>query len=212
MNKASVAFSKSCFVFFLGFCSLLLLLIPAFQPAARLVDLPQPRPQVRPAPVRHADVPGGTVSSGSGTYSDTGLIEALRTPVQTKDFRNENPDPQSGKDLRSSARIVDSGSRSRPPDQLELKDIFIAVKTTRKYHKSRLELLIQTWVSRAKEQVRIYLSHHSVAALKLDYSFDAVLGQSLFKADVAKALKLLTILPDLKKLQNCRLFDQNYCA
>lgn len=41
-------------------------------------------------------------------------------------------------------------------DKLELKDVFFAVKTTRKYHKSRLELLIQTWVSQAKEQTYIF--------------------------------------------------------
>lgn len=44
----------------------------------------------------------------------------------------------------------------RPRDQLDMKDIFIAVKTTRKYHKSRLELLVETWVSRAKEQTYIF--------------------------------------------------------
>ncbi|MBN3313521.1 RFNG acetylglucosaminyltransferase, partial [Atractosteus spatula] len=41
-------------------------------------------------------------------------------------------------------------------DTLELGDIFIAVKTTRKYHKSRLNLLFQTWISRAKEQTYIF--------------------------------------------------------
>ncbi|XP_025939928.1 beta-1,3-N-acetylglucosaminyltransferase radical fringe, partial [Apteryx rowi] len=39
---------------------------------------------------------------------------------------------------------------------LELKDIFIAVKTTRKYHRSRLDLLFQTWISRAKGQTFIF--------------------------------------------------------
>lgn len=43
----------------------------------------------------------------------------------------------------------------RTLESLELKDIFIAVKTTKKYHRSRLELLIETWISEAKEQVRI---------------------------------------------------------
>ncbi|XP_017287321.1 beta-1,3-N-acetylglucosaminyltransferase radical fringe [Kryptolebias marmoratus] len=158
MKTASVGFSKSCFVFFLGFCSLLLLLIPAFQPLAHLVDLTQPRPQFRPAPANqahHAVVPGGAVSAG-GAHSDTGLSEARRTPVQTKAIGHENPTPRRDKNLRSSGRLVGSGSRLRPPDQLELKDIFIAVKTTRKYHRSRLELLIQTWVSQAKEQAYIF--------------------------------------------------------
>jgi hypothetical protein len=35
-----------------------------------------------------------------------------------------------------------------------LEDIFISVKTTAKYHKSRLHLLLDTWISTAKKQVR----------------------------------------------------------
>ena len=35
----------------------------------------------------------------------------------------------------------------------ELNDIFIAVKTTGKYHKSRLGILIDTWVTQAQDQV-----------------------------------------------------------
>uniref|UniRef100_A0A8D0A2N0 Beta-1,3-N-acetylglucosaminyltransferase n=1 Tax=Sander lucioperca TaxID=283035 RepID=A0A8D0A2N0_SANLU len=110
MHIASLGVSKFCFLFSLAFCGLLLLLIPVLQPPARQVDLPQPRPQVRP---HHVRVPGVSVHGGRF-----------------------------------------SGSRSR--DLLEFKDIFIAVKTTRKYHKSRLELLIQTWVSQAKEQTYIF--------------------------------------------------------
>ncbi|KAJ6660356.1 hypothetical protein lerEdw1_017779 [Lerista edwardsae] len=41
-------------------------------------------------------------------------------------------------------------------EELELKDIFIAVKTTRKYHKMRLNLLFQTWISQAKGQTFIF--------------------------------------------------------
>lgn len=44
--------------------------------------------------------------------------------------------------------------RNREP--LSIEDVFIAVKTTRKYHKSRLELLIQTWISQAKAQTYIF--------------------------------------------------------
>lgn len=65
--------------------------------------------------------------------------------------------------------------RSRDP--LELKDIFIAVKTTRKYHRSRLELLIQTWVSQAKEQVRrargIYCCGRSLNLTVLSVGLDS---------------------------------------
>lgn len=36
---------------------------------------------------------------------------------------------------------------------LTLGDIFIAVKTTKRFHQSRMELLLDTWISRAREQV-----------------------------------------------------------
>uniref|UniRef100_A0A7N6FJR9 O-fucosylpeptide 3-beta-N-acetylglucosaminyltransferase n=1 Tax=Anabas testudineus TaxID=64144 RepID=A0A7N6FJR9_ANATE len=135
MHIASVGVSKFCFLLSLAFCGLLLLLIPALQPQAPQVDLPHPRPQVRPAqsgPLHHNGVPAVTdaasglneSSVGQGGTWTGGKGEGL------PDFRSRDP--------------------------LELKDIFIAVKTTRKYHRSRLELLIQTWVSQAKEQTYIF--------------------------------------------------------
>ncbi|KAG9469365.1 hypothetical protein GDO78_020698 [Eleutherodactylus coqui] len=39
---------------------------------------------------------------------------------------------------------------------LQIEDVFIAIKTTRKYHRSRLDLLLQTWISKAKEQTFIF--------------------------------------------------------
>ncbi|PNI49060.1 MFNG isoform 5 [Pan troglodytes] len=38
------------------------------------------------------------------------------------------------------------------PPELQLHDVFIAVKTTRAFHRLRLELLLDTWVSRTREQ------------------------------------------------------------
>ncbi|MED6239692.1 hypothetical protein ATANTOWER_009763 [Ataeniobius toweri] len=146
MHIASVGVSKSCFLFSLAFCSLLLLFIPALQSPTQQLDPPQPRPQNKSAPARqsnHAKLPGGTIGAG-GTNLAAGLSktsEVQRTPVRT-----ESPSPKRAVEVKISG--------SRPTDRLELKDIFIAVKTTRKYHRSRLELLIQTWVSQAKEQVR----------------------------------------------------------
>ncbi|XP_043945499.1 beta-1,3-N-acetylglucosaminyltransferase lunatic fringe [Protopterus annectens] len=45
---------------------------------------------------------------------------------------------------------------SPPAEELSGKDVFIAVKTTKKFHKSRLELLMDTWISRNKEQTYIF--------------------------------------------------------
>lgn len=37
--------------------------------------------------------------------------------------------------------------------ELQLGDIFIGVKTTWAFHRSRLDLLLDTWVSRTRQQV-----------------------------------------------------------
>ncbi|XP_067316656.1 beta-1,3-N-acetylglucosaminyltransferase lunatic fringe-like [Anolis sagrei] len=45
----------------------------------------------------------------------------------------------------------------RPPvEPLSPRDVFVAVKTTAKFHRSRLELLLDTWVSRHKEMTFIF--------------------------------------------------------
>lgn len=157
MHIASIGVSKFCFLFSLAFCGLLLLLIPALQPLPRQVDLPKPRPQARPAQVgtsHQVRVPGVFLHAGKKEIT-AGLnrsSEGLGKPIKTEISRNSYP--KTGKGVR---RIPERGiggpQEYRSHDKLELKDIFIAVKTTRKYHKSRLELLIQTWVSQAKEQV-----------------------------------------------------------
>ncbi|XP_024782894.3 beta-1,3-N-acetylglucosaminyltransferase manic fringe isoform X2 [Pan paniscus] len=42
------------------------------------------------------------------------------------------------------------------PPELQLHDVFIAVKTTRAFHRLRLELLLDTWVSRTREQTFVF--------------------------------------------------------
>lgn len=154
MHIASVGVSKFCFLLTLAFCGLLLLLIPALQPSARQVDLPQPRPQVRTAhasPSQHARIP----EADSATWLNSSSV-VQGGSIQTKDSRNENQSPKRATVSKEGVPLRGNGDTppgSRALDLLVLKDIFIAVKTTRKYHKSRLELLIQTWISQAKEQV-----------------------------------------------------------
>lgn len=46
-------------------------------------------------------------------------------------------------------------SPPRPPaEDITPRDVFIAVKTTKKFHKARLELLLDTWISRNRDMVR----------------------------------------------------------
>uniref|UniRef100_A0A8C3A4G8 O-fucosylpeptide 3-beta-N-acetylglucosaminyltransferase n=1 Tax=Cyclopterus lumpus TaxID=8103 RepID=A0A8C3A4G8_CYCLU len=159
MHIAPVGVSKFCFLFSLAFCGLLLLLIPALQPPARQVDLPQPRPQVRPprAGLQHrVRFPGVSVRAGE---TDSAAELSRSSAVWTEGTRDDVRSPNRGMDSEGGATPGGKGGRLsgyKSRDPLDFKDIFIAVKTTRKYHKSRLELLIQTWVSRAKEQTYIF--------------------------------------------------------
>ncbi|XP_077024865.1 beta-1,3-N-acetylglucosaminyltransferase manic fringe isoform X3 [Tamandua tetradactyla] len=58
------------------------------------------------------------------------------------------------------------------PPELQLRDIFIAVKTTRAFHRPRLELLLDTWVSRTREQTFVFTD-------SLDESLQERLGPHL---------------------------------
>ncbi|KAM3859991.1 beta-1,3-N-acetylglucosaminyltransferase radical fringe [Diretmus argenteus] len=152
MQIASVGVSKLCFLFSLAFCGLLLLLIPALQPQPRQGDLPQPRPHVRPTwEVASATGLNGTSAGQGRSAATTFSRNGDRGPGSGTDHHQS---PEGGSSLLGGKGGGLTGSRSWDP--LELKDIFIAVKTTRKYHKSRLELLFQTWVSQAKEQTYIF--------------------------------------------------------
>lgn len=56
---------------------------------------------------------------------------------------------EADKPARSSAPADDPP----PAEDLGADDIFIAVKTTKKFHQSRLNLLLETWISRNMQQV-----------------------------------------------------------
>uniref|UniRef100_A0A6Q2YYG8 Beta-1,3-N-acetylglucosaminyltransferase n=1 Tax=Esox lucius TaxID=8010 RepID=A0A6Q2YYG8_ESOLU len=150
MHVSSMGVSKLCFLFSLAFCALLLLLIPALQPSQHQGDLPQPRAQNKAAQAG--------IGIGKTPLRPGGLVVPLQADVGKVTVWHNGMDGDStwnGKSLhRGGNNAVDGWSRSRDP--LELKDIFIAVKTTKKYHKSRLDLLFQTWVSKAKEETFIF--------------------------------------------------------
>ncbi|KAJ3614677.1 hypothetical protein NHX12_018248 [Muraenolepis orangiensis] len=64
--------------------------------------------------------------------------------------------------LARERRAIDSaprpgrGSPSRPVEDLSPADLLIAVKTTRQYHRLRLDLLLETWMSRSPQQTYVF--------------------------------------------------------
>ncbi|XP_069712429.1 beta-1,3-N-acetylglucosaminyltransferase manic fringe [Phaenicophaeus curvirostris] len=51
----------------------------------------------------------------------------------------------------------------RTKESLTLGDIFIAVKTTKRFHQSRMELLLDTWISQAREQTYVFTDEEDEA-------------------------------------------------
>ncbi|KAK5855905.1 hypothetical protein PBY51_007538 [Eleginops maclovinus] len=49
-----------------------------------------------------------------------------------------------------------SAAEALPAENISADDIFIAVKTTKKFHQSRLNLLLDTWISRSMQQTYIF--------------------------------------------------------
>ncbi|KAI4878478.1 hypothetical protein NFI96_018337 [Prochilodus magdalenae] len=146
MKLSPVGISKRCFLVSLALCALLLLLIPTLQTPPRQGEPPKPRPHARAIGAGRGHPPQ-SARNASG-HDEAGNTKDSSAP--------QPPPPGAGPQEpdRDAPHASSPGSRSREP--LELKDVFIAVKTTRKYHKSRLQLLFQTWVSEAKEQTFVF--------------------------------------------------------
>lgn len=58
---------------------------------------------------------------------------------------------------KPTARSSGSAGDTAPPPAEDIRpdDLFIAVKTTKKFHQSRLNLLLDTWISRSMQQVTL---------------------------------------------------------
>ncbi|NXT69119.1 MFNG acetylglucosaminyltransferase, partial [Chaetops frenatus] len=74
----------------------------------------------------------------------------------------EKPEQQSEGSPKGAGGRGQKDLKVHPPEgyrtegSLTLGDIFIAVKTTKRFHQSRMELLLDTWISQASEQTYIF--------------------------------------------------------
>ncbi|XP_040047893.1 beta-1,3-N-acetylglucosaminyltransferase lunatic fringe [Gasterosteus aculeatus] len=59
-----------------------------------------------------------------------------------------------------------TGTDPPPAEDISAEDIFIAVKTTKKFHQSRLSLLLDTWISRNMQQTYIFTDGEDVELKK----------------------------------------------
>ncbi|XP_037333161.2 beta-1,3-N-acetylglucosaminyltransferase lunatic fringe [Pungitius pungitius] len=59
-----------------------------------------------------------------------------------------------------------TGADPPPAEDISADDVFIAVKTTKKFHQSRLSLLLDTWISRNMQQTYIFTDGEDVELKK----------------------------------------------
>lgn len=60
------------------------------------------------------------------------------------------------REVEAPARSSASAADPPPAEDIGANDIFLAVKTTKKFHQSRLNLLLDTWISRNMQQTYIF--------------------------------------------------------
>lgn len=76
----------------------------------------------------------------------------LEKPEQQSEGSPEGAGGRGQKDLK-----LHAPEAYRTEGSLTLGDIFIAVKTTKRFHQSRMELLLDTWISQASQQVSFWI-------------------------------------------------------
>lgn len=85
-----------------------------------------------------------------------GLVGALLTLLCTGLLSLRYRSSPRTRGLQETPQLSPASAPSPQPPELQLRDIFIAVKTTQAFHGPRLGLLLDTWVSRTRDQTFIF--------------------------------------------------------
>lgn len=105
---------------------------------------------------------GAQLEADGGSHQGTGdsapALAAEETPGQQQQREKRSFSAYFTK-LARGRRDADKPPRASaeeppPAEDLRPSDVFIAVKTTKKFHQSRLNLLLDTWISRNLQQVK----------------------------------------------------------
>lgn len=86
---------------------------------------------------------------------ETARYPGLREGMSQKPEQRSKVSPEGGGGRRQKDPQVHRPEEYRTEGSLTPEDIFIAVKTTKRFHQSRMELLLDTWISRIREQVSV---------------------------------------------------------
>ena len=105
--------------------------------------------------VQVEDAPKGDVGTRSLQSLDSAAREETSQPQEKKGFSAYFTKLTRGRrDVDKPTQSSASPADPPPAEDISAGDLFIAVKTTKKFHQSRLNLLLDTWISRNVQQVR----------------------------------------------------------
>ncbi|XP_023670716.1 beta-1,3-N-acetylglucosaminyltransferase lunatic fringe-like [Paramormyrops kingsleyae] len=101
-----------------------------------------------------------TLAEGHDTAADQGASwtqpqDSLKSE-QAKGFSAYFTKLTRGRREVNSPKSQTRSTEAPPAEDINANDIFIAVKTTKKFHQSRLDLLLDTWISRNMQQTYIF--------------------------------------------------------
>ena len=107
----------------------------------------------------------GNNTSSSSSVSRGTLLSVYIAPTQADDegkqVRVDVPRESGGRS--SSVQTLDRQKKTAVPGHINnLTDVFISIKTTGKFHRSRVDLQIRTWFKLAKDQVKNPYFHDSM--------------------------------------------------
>ncbi|XP_031455982.1 beta-1,3-N-acetylglucosaminyltransferase manic fringe isoform X2 [Phasianus colchicus] len=135
---------------------------------------------------------------------DTSGYPGLREQMLENPKRQTHESPEDAKGGGGTGQRdlqVRSQDKYKTEGNLTLGDVFIAVKTTKRFHQSRMELLLDTWISQAREQTYVFTDEeddalkrrmgdhvvftncstehsHSALSCKMSAEFDAFLSSN----------------------------------
>ncbi|NXD82142.1 MFNG acetylglucosaminyltransferase, partial [Halcyon senegalensis] len=87
---------------------------------------------------------------------ETARYSGLREGMLEKPKQWSKASPEGGGGREQEDLKVHPLQGYKTDGSLTLGDIFIAVKTTKRFHQSRMELLLDTWISQAREQTYVF--------------------------------------------------------
>lgn len=110
---------------------------------------------------RYSNGPGA--EHGAGQLSNNQGVNFLSKDgtIRSKSSDRQRSDTANGSRRDTKDTKLNGNRRPASWSSLTLLDIFVAVKTTGRFHRTRLDLLLETWISITKEYVSVCLNECS---------------------------------------------------